>query len=135
MFSPRKLRQNEPWRYLLQTYLRNVLSPTCTSLGLPLSDRPKEGTWRTEPEETASMCASVSEASESNALAIVSSPRVFDLDIWDFRTMVRNCELCRFKYPSSDSFHFLQTLMALRIVSSLNMISLLWISLATASPA
>lgn len=52
------------------------------------------------------MC--VSEASESNALAIVSSPRVYDLDIWDFRTMVRNCKHCRLKYPpinSINSFH------------------------------
>lgn len=134
MFSPRKpLRHDEPWRCLLQTYLRNVLSPACTSLGLPLGDRPKEGAWRTEPEETTSVCAS--EASESNALAIVSSPRVFDLDIWDFRTMVRNCKLCRSNYPSGNLIHLLQTLTAHRIVSSLNMISISWTFPATASPA
>ncbi|KAF9075387.1 hypothetical protein BDP27DRAFT_1415185 [Rhodocollybia butyracea] len=72
-----------PWRFLLQTYLRNALCPAPTSGGVPLRERPKERPWNF------SISAEASGANDSVALTKSTSPTVVELDIWDFRTMVR----------------------------------------------
>ncbi|KAJ3833962.1 hypothetical protein F5878DRAFT_631669 [Lentinula raphanica] len=68
---------NEPWRFLLQTYLRNALCPAPSSLGGHLRDRPKDDSL------------SVSKIGRYCMNSALKGVEVLELDIWDFRTMVR----------------------------------------------
>ncbi|KIK52852.1 hypothetical protein GYMLUDRAFT_100573 [Collybiopsis luxurians FD-317 M1] len=72
-----------PWRFLLQTYLRNALCPAPTSMGVPLRERPQDRNWK---------CVDYREAmlqSEAGSMIEPTLVDVRELDIWDFRTAVR----------------------------------------------
>ncbi|KAH7878787.1 uncharacterized protein C8R40DRAFT_1086927 [Lentinula edodes] len=66
----------EPWRFLIQTYLRNALCPVPSSRGVHLRDRLKEGFL-------------VSHNGDRRFDCMQKGVKVLELDIWDFRTMVR----------------------------------------------
>ncbi|KAF5368667.1 hypothetical protein D9757_010225 [Collybiopsis confluens] len=57
-----------PWRFLLQTYLRNALCPAPTSAGVHLRDREKEGNWR---------CFNLEEALNPSKDNIDDTPDIF----------------------------------------------------------
>ncbi|KAJ3999502.1 hypothetical protein F5050DRAFT_929024 [Lentinula boryana] len=80
--SKKKLNQdsrsyNEPWRFLLQTYLRNALCPAPSSVGFHLRERPKEHPL------------SVLKLGDNCLSSVLKGIDVLELDIWDFRTMIR----------------------------------------------
>lgn len=68
-----------PWRFLIQTYLRNALCPVPSSRGVHLRDRLKEGFL-------------VSHNGDRRFDCMQKGVKVLELDIWDFRTMVRRCK-------------------------------------------